>query len=712
MKKQPTIDELLARLQQLEEQISVLQHTSDTQGYLQALFRELKKNVLAPETMLQLILDHIPQRIFWKDTSFKYLGCNKPFAIDAGLNEPSEIIGMDDFQLSWKKTAQLYRTDDTFVMQTKQPKLKYQEPQDKPDGSVMWLETNKLPLLDKNRNVIGLLGTYEDITDRKISEQKIRKQSEEIQQKNRELRKHITELKKATSLIIQSQKKLNKAQEISNSGSWSWDFESNTIELSENGRRLLGFEQSRFALQPEKLKSFIHPDDLKEFVSRINKSLKEDIPFDFEFRIIRPDQSQWYAHTVGSLLKNIKGNLKTFEGQFSDITLRKQSEMELIQAKEKAEESDRLKSAFLANMSHEIRTPMNAIIGFTQLLSDPNIAADRKEEFIKIITHNGQTLIRLIDDIIDIARIEAGQLTINMAECHLDILLPELQKQFLEILQTLGKKNLDIILDMPSEKIVCKTDSFRLRQVLSNLIDNAIKFTNDGYVEIGLRKTDENKLLFYVRDTGIGIPEDKLSLIFSRFRQLEEADTRTFGGTGLGLTISQNLVRMLNGEIQVDSKPDEGSTFYFTLPLPVIETHKPSESIQPENFINYKNIWKDKVFLIAEDDKYNFRIIEELLRNTNVTIIHAWNGEEVLEKISAKTKIDLILMDIRMPVMNGLITAREIRKSLPDITIIAQTAYANEEDKKLCIIAGCNDYISKPIDKSQLLKTIRKYLKE
>ena len=710
MKKQPTINELLSRLKQLEEQISILQHTGDSQGYLQALFRELKKNVLAPEAMLQLVLDHIPQRIFWKDTNFKYLGCNKPFAIDAGLNEPSEIIGMDDFKLSWKKTANLYRSDDTFVMQTKQSKLKYQEPLDKPDGSMMWVETNKLPLLDKNGNVIGLLGTYEDITDRKLSEQKIRKQSEEIQQKNRELRKHITELKKATSLIIQSQKKLNKAQEISNSGSWSWDPESNIIEFSENGCRLLGLDKSHFKLELEKLKSFIHPDDLIEFISRIKKSLENDVPFDFELRIIKPDKSQWYAHAVGSLLRNIKGDLKTVEGQFSDITLRKQSEMELIKAKERAEESDRLKSAFLANMSHEIRTPMNAIIGFTQLLADPNIASNKKEEFIKIITHNGQTLIRLIDDIIDIARIEAGQLIINNAECHLNVLLSELQKQFLEIVQTVGKKNIDIILDIPSEKIICYTDAFRLRQVLSNLIDNAIKFTNEGYIEIGLRKTDDNKLLFFVRDTGIGIPEDKRKLVFDRFRQLEEADTRSYGGTGLGLTISQNLVRMLNGEIHVDSNPGEGSTFHFALPLPILEIDKQSELIQKKDLFEYKNTWKDKIFLIAEDDKYNFRIIEELLRITNVTIIHAWNGKEVLEELGKNNKFDLILMDIRMPVMNGLIAAQEIRKTFPDIIIIAQTAYANEEDKHLCLAAGCNDYVSKPIDKNQLLNTIRKYL--
>jgi len=617
---------------------------------------------------------------------------------------------MDDFELSWKKTANLYRSDDTFVMQTKQSKLKYQEPLDKPDGSMMWVETNKLPLLDKNGNVIGLLGTYEDITDRKLSEQKIRKQSEEIQQKNRELRKHITELKKATSLIIQSQKKLNKAQEISNSGSWSWDPESNIIEFSENGCRLLGLDKSHFKLELEKLKSFIHPDDLIEFISRIKKSLENDVPFDFELRIIKPDKSQWYAHAVGSLLRNIKGDLKTVEGQFSDITLRKQSEMELIKAKERAEESDRLKSAFLANMSHEIRTPMNAIIGFTQLLADPNIASNKKEEFIKIITHNGQTLIRLIDDIIDIARIEAGQLTINNAECHLNVLLSELQKQFLEIVQTVGKKNIDIILDIPSEKIICYTDAFRLRQVLSNLIDNAIKFTNEGYIEIGLRKTDDNKLLFFVRDTGIGIPEDKRKLVFDRFRQLEEADTRSYGGTGLGLTISQNLVRMLNGEIHVDSNPGEGSTFHFALPLPILEIDKQSELIQKKDLFEYKNTWKDKIFLIAEDDKYNFRIIEELLRITNVTIIHAWNGKEVLEELGKNNKFDLILMDIRMPVMNGLIAAQEIRKTFPDIIIIAQTAYANEEDKHLCLAAGCNDYVSKPIDKNQLLNTIRKYL--
>jgi PAS domain S-box-containing protein len=709
MKKQPTINELLSRLQELEEQISILQHTGDSEGYLQALFRELKKNVLAPETMLQMVIDHIPQRIFWKDTNFKYLGCNKPFALDAGLNEPLEIIGMDDFELSWKKTAHLYRADDTFVMQTKQSKLKYQEPEDKPDGSIMWLETNKLPLFDNNGNVIGLLGTYEDITESKLSEQKIRKQSEEIQQKNRELRKHITELKKATSLIIQSQKKLNKAQEISNSGSWSWDPETNMIELSENGRRLLGMDKSYFKLEIEKLRSFIHPEDLKEFISRIKKSLEDDVPFDFEGRIIKPDKSQWYAHAVGSLLRDMKGELKTFEGQFSDITFRKQFEMELIEAKEKAEESDRLKSAFLANMSHEIRTPMNAIIGFTQLLADPNISGNKKEEFIRIITHNGQTLIGLIDDIIDIARIEAGHLTINNTECHLNVLLPELQKQYLEIVQTIGKKNIDIILDIPSEKIICYTDSFRLRQVLSNLIDNAVKFTSEGYIEIGLRRTDDNKLLFYVRDTGIGIPADKVALIFDRFMQIEEADTRSYGGTGLGLTISQNLVRMLKGEIKVDSKPGEGSTFYFTLPLPILEINQP-ESLQKEKLQDYNNLWKDKVFLVAEDDKYNSRIIEELLRNTGVAIVHAWNGKEVLEKIRSDVRFDLVLMDIRMPVMNGLVAAQEIRKSFPDIIIIAQTAYANEEDKHLCIEAGCNDYVSKPIDKKQLFNTIQKYI--
>jgi PAS domain S-box-containing protein len=710
MKKQPTINELLSRLQELEEQISILKHTGDSHGYLQTLFDELKKNVLAPETMLRLIIDNIPQRIFWKDTSFKYLGCNKPFALDAGLNEPSEIIGMDDFELSWKKTAHLYRADDTFVMETKQSKLKYQEPQDKPDGGVMWLETNKIPLIDKNGNVIGLLGTYEDITERKLAEQKIKKQSEEIQQKNRELRKHIAELKKATSLIIQSQKKLNKAQEISSSGSWSWDFETNMIEFSENGRRLLGLDKSYFKLEIDKLRSFIHKDDIKEFIARIRKSLEEDVPFDFEFRIIKPDKSEWYAHAVGSLLRDINGELKTFEGQFSDITMRKQFEMELIEAKERAEESDRLKSAFLANMSHEIRTPMNAIIGFTQLLADPNIAENKKEEFIKIITHNGQTLIRLIDDIIDIARIEAGRLVINKTECHLNVLLPELQKQYLEIVQTIGKKNIDIILDIPSEKIICYTDSFRLRQVLSNLIDNAIKFTKEGYIEIGLKKADDNNLMFYVRDTGIGIPEEKIDLIFDRFMQVEEADTRTYGGTGLGLTISQNLVRMLNGEIKVESKLGEGSIFYFTLPLPIREITQP-EPVLKNDVQDFTNLWKDKVFLVAEDDKYNFRIIEEMLRITGAKIVHAWNGKEVLEKMKSDKKFDLILLDIRMPVLNGLITAQEIRKTYPDIIIIAQTAYANEEDKHLCIESGCDDFVSKPIDKNQLIKIIRKYLK-
>ena len=203
--------------------------------------------------------------------------------------------------------------------------------------------------------------------------------------------------------------------------------------------------------------------------------------------------------------------------------------------------------------------------------------------------------------------------------------------------------------------------------------------------------------------------EGRIDFIEELLLQAEEADTRSYGGPGLGLTISQNLVRMLNGEIKVESKLGEGSIFYFTLPLPIREISQP-ELIPKDNLQDLESAWKDKVFMVAEDDKYNFSIIEELLRGTGATIIHAWNGKEVLEQVKSDIKFDMILMDIRMPVINGLIAAQEIRKTNPDIIIIAQTAHANEEDKRLCLEAGCHDYVSKPIDKKQLLITIQKYI--
>jgi len=545
---------------------------------------------------------------------------------------------------------------------------------------------------------------------KKSIDEQIARQSGELSQKNTELLNHINELKKATSVIIQSQKKLNKSQELSRSGSWSWNLKSNTIEWSDNALVLLGYSPGSQDISVKEFIKMIHPEDSSEFNSSLHQTLKNGDSFDLEFKIINPNGRHWWCHATGGILTGNKGEPQTFEAQFRDISTKKQYEHDLIKSKEHAEESDKLKSAFLANMSHEIRTPMNAIIGFTQLLADPNIDEEKRLDFIKIIIHNSQSLIRLIDDIIDIAHIESGQVTITRSTCLVDDLLIELHKQFSESLLSLGKDHLELVLDLPPEQSPCQTDPLRLRQILSNLIDNALKFTNEGYIEIGYTNKEPGQLVFYVKDTGIGIRKEKLSLIFGRFRQLEEAYTRLYGGTGLGLTITKSLVQILKGKIWVESVVGEGSTFYFSLPYKSVKSKIHRESFK-DNDDNFSQInWKGKVILIVEDEDFNYKIIHEYLYDTGASLIHAKNGKEAVKLFQDGAIIDLVLMDIRMPVMNGLTATKEIRKIDKKIPIVAQTAYAMENDKNLTIEAGCNDHLPKPLSRNKLLKVINQHL--
>jgi PAS domain S-box-containing protein len=294
MSLNPSKKELLEKIQKLEEQISLLKYTGslDNLGYLIDAF---KHNTMIPGKMFQMILDHIPQRIFWKDTEFKYLGCNKLFALDAGLKHPEEIVGKNDFELSWKETANLYRKDDKQVIKSKKPKLRYRETITLPDGVVMWVETNKLPMLNTEGEVIGILGTYEDITERTNAEKKIQKQSEEIQEKNLVLKKHIQELKEATTDLIQSQKKLNKAQEISLSGSWSYNQKTKELQWSDQAYRLFGYNPGELVINESIFLSLIHPEDQDVFLSALKQTLEKSVPFDMELRIINANGKMLYA---------------------------------------------------------------------------------------------------------------------------------------------------------------------------------------------------------------------------------------------------------------------------------------------------------------------------------------------------------------------------------------------------------------------------------
>lgn len=394
-----------------------------------------------------------------------------------------------------------------------------------------------------------------------------------------------------------------------------------------------------------------------------------------------------------------------------DITDRYKNEIALTQAKEKAEESDRLKSSFLANMSHEIRTPMNAIIGFSDLLVDNETDINEREELVSHINNNCNTLLHLIDDIIDLAKIEANELSVSIRETNVNATIYELFDFFNENRRKINKSHIPLKIneDLPRENIIIQTDPFRLKQILTNLIENAFKFTEQGYIEIGYRVNKSDKIIeFYIQDTGIGIPKDKFEEIFERFNKIESDKSRLYRGTGLGLTITKNLVERLGGTIWLKSEIRKGTTFNFNLPLKNSDAQQ--ANIQEFESVNDFSSWKDKTILIAEDEDSNFKYLEMVLRNKGLTILKAENGYEAIEICKGTSKIDLILMDIKMPGMNGLEATNQIKKIKPEIPIVIQTAHAMHNDKNLSFEAGCDDYITKPIKSNTLFAVLNKYL--
>ena len=432
------------------------------------------------------------------------------------------------------------------------------------------------------------------------------------------------------------------------------------------------------------------------------RSLGQDIQNQYEMEIVTKSKGIVEIE-VSTVLLESEPDLLVL-GIMRDITKRKQIEKELIHAKEQAEESDRLKTAFLQNMSHEIRTPLNGIIGFSHLLGNEDITNEEIEEFTNIIKQSGNRLLEIVNNVLDISKIETGQIEIHNKYFCLNVLINDLYGFFQPLAKSQGL-NLNYHNSLDDEHCIISSDDTKLNQILTNLINNAIKFTATGSIDFGYEITD-NFLLFYVRDTGIGISESQHIHIFERFMQANISISRNFDGAGLGLAICKGLVEFMGGKIWLESEVNKGTTFYFTVPYTIQEDIKNLINSDTISIVKSKQI----TILIVEDDFTSFKYLSRLLKNNDFIILKAENGLQAVDLVKNTPEIDLILMDIRMPVMDGLEATKLIKKIRPDLPVIAQTAYAFSQERSKVLSEGCDDYISKPVEKNELLKLVAKFI--
>jgi signal transduction histidine kinase/CheY-like chemotaxis protein len=391
------------------------------------------------------------------------------------------------------------------------------------------------------------------------------------------------------------------------------------------------------------------------------------------------------------------------------VTTQKKKLNLLIEEKQKAEENDHLKTAFLANMSHEIRTPLNSIIGFSDLLLDDDSDWNERRQFVQMIKSTGGTLLQLIDDIIDISKIEAGQIKISMSDVNINNLLDELLITFKNEKSKRNKEHVNLSLKKANKEkgFILRTDPYRFKQILTNLLSNALKFVDDGFVEFGYTGIESGFVQFFVRDSGIGIQSDKLHLVFKRFGQIDNTTKRNHEGTGLGLSITKQLVELLGGKIWFDSEFSKGTTFYFTLPV-----SRDTQVLRGENkpFIDASFNWSEKVFLIVDDVEANFLFYKAILKHTGALLLWAKNGIEAIKICRNDNSVNLVLMDLQMPQLSGFDAAKQIKAFKPQLPIIAQTAFADVEGREAAISAGCNDYITKPVNQAELISLIQAML--
>ena len=669
----------------------------------------------ASERKYRNLFSSIQDAILVTDKSRKVIDCNPAFVELFGYTF-EEIEGKDTFMFFEQKEDYTNMGEELIIREKRSQAFFLNLNYRKKDGTVFPGEVNLFYLEDEAGDIRGYIGLIRDITER----EKTRKALEE----SKETAENYLNI--AAEIILQL------------------DLDGTINLLNDSGHRLLGYE--RGSLEGKNWLETCLPKEQKEpvrnLLNGLSKGQTEDIKI-IEGLVLTKSGEKRSILWHNSVLKDGYGRVTGLLTSGEDITEKRKTEeklrlinneiaaqneeyeaineelnekneellnvnRQLDHARKKAEESDKLKSSFLANISHEIRTPMNGILGFSNLLKNPKLKGEKKEKYIELIQQSGERMLDIISNLLDISKIEAGHVEVFKEPTNINNLMTYLFDFFKTEAENKQLK-LTKSPELEEDKALILTDYNKLNQIMVNLIKNAIKYTHEGEVQFGCTRKGKY-LYFYVKDTGIGISPELQTKIFERFRQAELVIAREYEGAGLGLSISKAFVEMLGGTIHLESTPGKGSMFSFTIPVEFPKAVKESVSKNVKEVVAKGN--KNCTLLIAEDDATSYYLMEEMLINQGFNLLRAKNGKEAVEMVNKNQHIDLILMDVKMPVMDGYQATAKIREKWPDIPVIAQTAFASSNDEIRALEAGADDFLSKPIDKNMLLAKINDILSQ
>ena len=635
-----------------------------------------EKTIKDDRKLLRTLVDNLPVAIYIIDREGRKVISNKADLENIGYNSESEVVGKTDIELFPGEIGKRGHTDNMSLINSGLPILNREEDFFDKNGQRKWLLTTKVPLFDLDNKISGLIGIGVDVTEQR----KLRQQ------------------------IIESEAYYRTLVNISPEGITVTDLNGKITFLSKKIHQIFKVPDNENFIG-ELIFDWIAPESLESVITDFNKVVMGKATQQTrEYKCTRYDKSEFWGEFSYSTLLDASENPIGLMIVCRDISDRKRIETDLISAKNKAEESDKLKTALLRNISHEIRTPLNGIIGFSSLLGEEDLNTEMIRSYTATIQACSDQLLSIINDLIDISSLEAKIIKLNKSQVDLNELLNDARNQFHLRAKS---RNLNLIFNegAPDKGLKIFTDKTKLIQILSNLINNAIKFTLSGQIEFGYT-SNKTEVKFYVSDTGIGIPSNYHSRIFDTFFQVENDLSRKFDGTGLGLSICKAYVELLNGEIWVDSESGKGSIFYFTIPNEPDNSSKLSHV--PNLDIQNLLLKKPVTILVAEDDEDNSFLLQNLLAHPLIKIIIAVNGLEAVSICERTSDIDLIFMDLNMPIMDGYDATKKIREFLPDLPIIAQTAYMINRSQ--ASKEGFTDFIRKPFSKSDLILKINKNL--